>query len=112
MLGRKSKDFDQAFNLGPIDANSVSVSELLSMLSTHVPGVKIIEESADFHEAGKLGLNSALAKNTFGWNPNWSTAESIKATAYWYRGFLTGTSPALNLCLDQLEFWGSSGGTS
>ena len=80
MLSPKAKDFDQAFNLGPMDNNSVPVSELLSMLSGHISGVEILEGSGDFHEAGKLGLNSSLATKTFGWNPKWTTAQSIEAT--------------------------------
>lgn len=109
MLSPKAKDFDQAFNLGPMDNNSVSVSELLSMLSKHIDGVEVLEGSADFHEAGKLGLNSSLATKIFGWSPNWTTAQSIEATAYWYKAFLSKDKQARQLCLEQIELWTQSG---
>ena len=109
MLSPKAKDFDQAFNLGPMDKNSVSVSELLSMLSKHIDGVDVLEGSTDFHEAGKLGLNSSLATKTFGWNPNWTTAQSIEETAYWYKAFLAKDKQARQLCLEQIELWTLSG---
>jgi CDP-glucose 4,6-dehydratase len=106
MLGDESSKFDQAFNLGPINEGAVSVSDLLSMLSVHISGVKIDNEISDLHEAGKLGLNSSLASETFGWKPNWGTEEVIEKTASWYKEFLSGKSDALNLCLRQLESWG------
>lgn len=109
MLGPQAKDFDQAFNLGPMDNSSVPVSELLSMLSEHISGVEIIEGSADFHEAGKLGLDSSLATKTFGWKPNWTTAQSIEATAHWYKSFLAKDKQARQLCLEQIELWMQSG---
>jgi CDP-glucose 4,6-dehydratase len=109
MLSPNAMDFDQAFNLGPMDNNSVSVSELLSMLSNHIAGVEVLEGSTDFHEAGKLGLNSSLATKTFGWTPKWTTAQSIEATAYWYKAFLAKDKQARQLCLDQIELWTQSG---
>jgi CDP-glucose 4,6-dehydratase len=105
MLGPNSKDFDRAFNLGPLDISPVSVSELLSMVSNHISGVEIIEGSSDFHEAGKLGLNSSLATKTFGWGPNWNTAESIEVTANWYTEFYSKEKSPINSCLNQINSW-------
>jgi hypothetical protein len=79
------------------------------MLSSHISGVEVLEGSADFHEAGKLGLNSSLATKTFGWNPKWTTAQSIEATAYWYKAFLAKDKQARQLCLEQIELWTLSG---
>ena len=109
MLSDESYKFNQAFNLGPINQKSVSVADVVSMLSIHVPGVITENGSSNFHEAGKLGLDSSLASQTFGWSPNWDTQEVIEKTAAWYKEFLSGESSAIDLCLVQIEAWNSKG---
>lgn len=108
MLGAEASRYDQAFNLGPIETKSFSVSYVLSLLSTELPGVKIKDHRSELHEARKLGLNSGLAKETFGWNPSWDTNEVIEKTSSWYRDFLSKTKPARQLCLDQIDLWKQS----
>lgn len=103
MLGDESTKYDRAFNLGPIDAQSFSVSSVLSLLNKELPGVKIKEQVSELHEAGKLSLNSDLATKTFGWKPCWDTHEVIEKTSSWYKGYLSGVKPARELCLDQID---------
>jgi CDP-glucose 4,6-dehydratase len=105
MLGTDASKYDQAFNLGPIETKSFSVSSVLSLLTRELPGVRIKENSSELHEAGKLGLNSDLAISTFGWKPSWDTSEVIDKTASWYRDFLSEAKPARQLCLDQIDSW-------
>jgi CDP-glucose 4,6-dehydratase len=105
MLGAEAKKFDRPFNLGPMEPESISVSELLSLLSHKLPGVRVQEQASEYHEAGKLGLDSSLAAKTFGWSPNWDTATSIGKTADWYKEFLDNKKSAYQLCLDQIESW-------
>jgi CDP-glucose 4,6-dehydratase len=105
LLGNQASKFDHAVNLGPLDSGAVTVSELLSKLSRSIAGVSIVEGSAEFHEAGKLGLNSSLANRTFGWSPRWATDEVIGETAIWYTEFLTRNTSALDLCRVQIESW-------
>jgi CDP-glucose 4,6-dehydratase len=108
MLGTDASKYDQAFNLGPIETKSFSVSSVLSLLTRELPGVKIKENRSALHEAGKLGLNSDLAMSTFGWKPSWDTNDVIEKTASWYRDYLSGAKPALQLCLDQIDSWQQS----
>ena len=108
MLGPERSRFDRAFNLGPIEDESFSVSSVLSLLAKELPSVKIKENESKLHEAGKLGLDSALAAQTFGWNPSWDTNQVIVRTASWYKGFLANTKPARELCLDQIDSWKQS----
>jgi CDP-glucose 4,6-dehydratase len=107
-LGPDARSFDRAFNLGPIEDGSFSVSSVLSLLAKDLPGVKITENESKLHEAGKLGLDSGLAAQTFGWNPNWDTKEVIEKTAAWYKQFLANAKPARQLCLDQIDSWKQS----
>jgi len=108
MLGPEAPEFDRAFNLGPIEAESFSVASVLDLIANHLSGVKVMQDKSELHEAGKLGLNSNLAVKTFGWNPNWNTTEVIEKTASWYKAFLSQDKPALQLCLDQIESWNQS----
>jgi CDP-glucose 4,6-dehydratase len=108
MLGQEATKFDRAFNLGPIEAESFSVTSVLDLMSYHLSGVTIIQDKSELHEAGKLGLNSDLATTTFGWNPSWDTTEVIEKTASWYKAFLSQDKPALQLCLDQIQAWKQS----
>jgi CDP-glucose 4,6-dehydratase len=108
MLGTEPTRFDRAFNLGPIEDESFSVSSVLSLLAKELPGVKITEHKSNLHEAGKLELNSELATKTFGWQPSWDTDQVIEKTASWYKGFLASTKTARQLCLDQIDSWKQS----
>ena len=105
MLGPEPRKFDRAFNLGPIEADSVSVASVLDQISKYLTGVTVKQDTSELHEAGKLGLNSDLATKTFGWKPNWNTTEVIEKTASWYKAFLSNEKPARQLCLDQIESW-------
>jgi CDP-glucose 4,6-dehydratase len=109
ILGAEANKYDRAFNLGPTEEESFSVSAVLGLLSKDVPGVKIKAHKSELHEAGKLGLNSDLATETFGWKPKWKTDEVIEKTASWYRAFLSKTKPTRQLCLDQIDSWIQSG---
>jgi CDP-glucose 4,6-dehydratase len=108
MVGRSPQIFDRAFNLGPIESGQVSVADVLKLISKSLPGVETVSEKAALPEAGKLGLNSQLAKDTFGWNPKWTTQQVIEETASWYSKFLTDKEPAYDLCLSQITEFSSS----
>ena len=108
MVGPEAEKFDRAFNLGPMEPESISVSELLSLLSHKLPGVRIQEKVSEYHEAGKLGLDSSLAAKIFDWSPNWDTATAIAKTADWYKEFLDHKKSAYQLCIDQIDSWKDS----
>jgi CDP-glucose 4,6-dehydratase len=108
MLGKSPQIFDRAFNLGPIESGQVSVADVLELISKSLPGVETVSEKDALPEAGKLGLNSQLAKDTFGWNPKWTTQQVIEKTASWYSKFLTDKESANDLCLSQITEFSSS----
>jgi CDP-glucose 4,6-dehydratase len=106
MLGESASDFDQAFNLGPLDAKNFTVSEVLALLSHQIPSVQIVDEKGELPEAEKLGLNSRLAIKTIGWSPRWDTRAVIEETASWYVAVLADKTPAYKVSLAQIEKWG------
>jgi len=108
IVGPDPQKYNRAFNLGPIESDSVSVTQVLEQLSIQVPNVNIIEHKSDLREAAKLGLNSDLAVQTFGWGPRWTTCEVISQTAAWYKDYLSGKTSAYQLCVDQINSWNNS----
>jgi CDP-glucose 4,6-dehydratase len=102
MVGKSPRVFDRAFNLGPVGSSQVSVADVLELISKSLPGVETVIEKVALAEAGKLGLNSQLAKETFGWNPKWTTQEVLEKTALWYNSFLADKESAYDLCVNQI----------
>lgn len=105
LLGVDSEKYARAFNLGPLEEDSVSVGAVLAELGKQIEGVKIEFANSDVAEAEKLALDSSLATNTFGWRPSWSTSEAIRKTADWYKAHLSGEKPAYELCIKQIDSW-------
>jgi len=103
MLGAKSYIFDQAFNLGPIDNQTFSVSEVLDLLCKEIPSFQIVSQKSYLPESGRLGLNSNLAIETLGWSPKWDTRQVIEQTAFWYKAVLTYKSSAYKVCKEQID---------
>jgi CDP-glucose 4,6-dehydratase len=108
LLGGNPNEFAKAFNLGPLEQDSITVGTLLMQLGEQIEGVKVHNVRSDFVEAGKLSLDSSLATKTFGWNPKWSTAECVSKTVDWYRAYLSGEKSAYELCSEQIDSWKAS----
>jgi nucleoside-diphosphate-sugar epimerase len=108
MVGESPQIFDRAFNLGPIESGQVSVADVLELISKSLPGVETVSEKAALPEAGKLGLNSQLAKDTFGWSRKWNTKEVLEKTACWYSSFFTDSMSAYDLCVTQIAEYSSA----
>ncbi len=105
LMSADSKQFARAFNLGPIEEDSFTVTDVINGLGRKIHGVKIEFEKANLVEARKLALDSTLASNTFGWNPNWATTVVIEKTADWYKAHLGGGKTAFELCSEQIDSW-------
>ncbi|MGQ0456436.1 MAG: CDP-glucose 4,6-dehydratase [Hyphomicrobium sp.] len=104
--------FARAWNFGPNDMRELSVREILESIAGHWirPQLKYMNEPLP--EAGRLALDSSLARNMLGWEPAWSIPESIEQTALWYKFFYAlehtagpKTDAVRSLTLDQIEHW-------
>jgi CDP-glucose 4,6-dehydratase len=111
MLGPKKFDFDQAFNLGPSENTSITVGKLVGIMGETIPNVTLDKQDSFFAEAGLLSLDSSLAQKTFDWSPIWNTETAIKKTASWYKAYLSESTSALQLCVEQLSEWSDSRST-
>ena len=55
------------------------------------------------HEARRLSLDSAKARERLGWAPVWDAPEAVRRTAAWYRGYDQDPAAARRLLDEQLR---------
>ncbi len=89
-LGQKLLEGDVAaadgWNFGPETEANQTVAEVLKQLNMYWPELDWgIATSPQPHESNLLYLDSTKAKMHLGWLPIWSLAETLQATAEWYR---------------------------
>ena len=94
-LGQRLLDGDsgcaEAWNFAPPADTAVNVAQLLDGMRRHWPELDWHDAGGDGpHEAGLLALDSAKARARLGWSPAWSLADTLAATADWYRMQLAG----------------------
>jgi CDP-glucose 4,6-dehydratase len=82
----------QSWNLGPGDAETVPVSDLVAQLVAQWGEGAAWEHRGDnaVKEAHFLTLDSHQAAHHLGWAPVWRVAASVRHSVAWYRGFAAG----------------------
>ena len=82
----------KSFNFGP--RKSLSVAELIRIFEIYFEG-KLHYVIANFneYESASLELNSNLATEYLGWQPQFSPIESISQAADWYLKYASGADP-------------------
>ncbi len=82
----------EAYNFGPAEpASSVrAVAERFVRAMDADPRRAIVVEPSPEHETAVLEVDSTRARAELGWEPRWSTASAVDASAAWYRDFLAG----------------------
>lgn len=90
----------QSFNFGP--SNSLTVTELIQLFEIYFEEkLNYIVSNTNEYEATELNLNSNLATEYLGWQPQLSPYESIKQTANWYLKYTAGVDPK-ELMIDEI----------
>ena len=108
MLGERlltrPKDAPHALNFGPDHRSTLTVAEMVDILSAAFDGAVGWEQAPGDHppEAATLTLDSSLAERSLGWRPMLSMEETIGWTADWYRAWRAGEDPR-RLTLDQIH---------
>ena len=86
--------FAEAWNFGPNDNDSRSVSCLVNELSKYWDEPEILEEKGfQPHEAQFLKLDISKTRNRLGWNPQLDFKKAISLTADWHLNVLKGVDP-------------------
>ena len=81
------------YNVGPEDADSVTVGELVALVCEKMGGGATWQDKSDPnapHEASYLKLDHSLITNTLGWRPKWQIAKCLEQCCRWYRNWLNG----------------------
>ena len=75
-----------AYNFGPETHEAATVREVVQLAQNAYGKGQIFwgDGSEGPHEAGWLALEIAKARNSLGFKPRWSLAESVQRTMHWY----------------------------
>jgi CDP-glucose 4,6-dehydratase len=73
-----------AWNFGPSEADSITVSAVLETLGRQWRPVRLQKEATRLHESLTLMISSAKARQQLGWRPALTLTEAIALTAEWY----------------------------
>jgi len=108
MAGLVSPDpepYSKAWNFGPAGSRHYTVKEVLELMCDiwKRPELQLLDNPLP--EAGNLGLDSTLARNSLGWKPVWDTETVIAETAGWYREYYKNPVSARQLSMEQLTRW-------
>jgi CDP-glucose 4,6-dehydratase len=95
----------RSWNLGPLDARSFSVRDVLEILSSHWTRPELEYMQNPLAEAQALALDSSLARNILDWIPAWDTRRVIEETAAWYRDYYRGETRPYELSMAQVQAW-------
>lgn len=80
--------FSEAWNFGPNDSDTKSVSWIVNQLCVLTPGADWrTDKTQDFHEADTLMLDSSKAKAKLGWEPRWNLEMALNKTLEWHRAW-------------------------
>jgi len=92
-----------AYNFGPNTHESATVREVIEKARMVFGCGDIIygDGNTGPHEAGWLALETAKARETFGFSPKWSLAETVQRTMEWYSAQKQGAD-CRTLCLDEI----------
>lgn len=92
------------WNIGPSDANLVSVAEVAALFSAAWGGAETepILTAPELHEANLLTLNAEKAARELGWADKLTIEEAVRWTAAWYQQVNDG-SDARNLAQSQIR---------
>ncbi|MCA8889543.1 MAG: CDP-glucose 4,6-dehydratase, partial [Parvularculaceae bacterium] len=95
-------DFEKSWNIGPADAEVVSVRDLVTMLSRHSDAPSVEFGSSPLKEAGQLRLDISKAKAELSFVPPWTTPQVAQITAEWYGAYYADPASAPEMTKKQL----------
>lgn len=93
LLGQKliegRSEFADAWNFGPEQEANRTVAEVLTDLKNYWPQISWHKiQKIQPHEASFLYLDNSKAKKLLAWQPVWSLADGLSATAAWYSEYI------------------------
>ena len=102
-LVTEGAEFAEAWNFGPEEPDSKTVSWILDRLYYKIPSAHwLVDGSPQPHEAGVLKLDSIKAKTKLNWAPRWSLDTALDKTVEWHQLWKEGQSMA-EVSVQQIE---------
>ncbi|MBX3501806.1 MAG: CDP-glucose 4,6-dehydratase [Alphaproteobacteria bacterium] len=97
------------WNFGPATHETTKVGDVLELARKVYGSGKIVAAKAEpkLHEAGKLMVESAKARERLGFAPRWGLEESVRRTMGWYQKLAQGEA-ALELCRADIAAFGAA----
>lgn len=90
-LGQKLLDgqtaFSGAWNIGPENNDSLTVSEIIEMAREIWDNLQVSIEKEKFHESNVLFLDCNKAFSQLDWRPDFNARDAVKKTFEWYKAF-------------------------
>jgi CDP-glucose 4,6-dehydratase len=84
-LVTEGDQFADAWNFGPEESDSKTVSWVVNHLCKKIPNARWeLASEPKLHEAGLLKLDSSKAKSTLGWRPRWALEVALDKTIDWH----------------------------
>jgi CDP-glucose 4,6-dehydratase len=110
MLAEKLVDeginYAEAWNFGPDENNTKSVSQILEYLCKKIKGCNwSVEKKSQLHETMFLNINSSKAQSRLGWTYRWDLETALNKTIDWYKAWLDHEDliSITNLQIDEYE---------
>lgn len=102
-MAQHPQELATAFNIGPEPSDTLTVQAVTEMFIEALGkgSFEVQQIEGQLHEANLLTLDNTRLKKALHWQPKWTAAEAIAATAEWYaRAPIDG---AAKVCAEQIE---------
>ena len=105
LLNSDDPQFCSGWNIGPLPGSEFSVREVVEcFLDEWGSGTWIdVGNAAAPHEATLLHLAIDKASRKLGWHPCWSTRETLRQTAWWYKTYLCDRTSIRDYSIQQID---------
>lgn len=91
-----------AFNFGPSESSTRTVSSILDYLTARIPNAAWrLAGTEHAHEAELLKLDSSKARSELGWRERWPLETALSMTVDWHAAWHAGRDMR-EVCLDQI----------
>lgn len=103
-LYEEPKKWTGSWNFGPSIHEVRTVQNVAEVIIGHLGKgrIEIVESQMQLHEARLLQLNCDKAHQLLGWYPRWDAAQTLEATAVWYKTVMNGGN-AKHITLSQIQ---------
>jgi len=104
-----------AWNFGPSQEDALRVRDVADIFTRNWSSSArwiTSDRSPETKEAGRLTIDSSLARGQLGWRPHWSAREAVERTARWYHAHAQGADANMLVEQEIADFTAVEGATT